>query len=128
LKYCKTNTESEFVGALVTSNVGQNIVALDPNSQNGQCQLYVTKINAEKTNTISVNLFGGNLIADLTKQFEKRISELVEKKVKAYQELRAEQSLDDQDQKKIERISKSITKLDQSLQNSKVSLHTLRTL
>ncbi len=128
IQYCKVDTKPQPVGVVVNSVIGKNIVAIDQNTKSGTCSPYVAKINAEKISNITVKPFYDNEVDDLAKQFEKRLQDLEEKRVKSYQQLRAEKSSLDADPKKIENIGKNIKKLDQSITNSKESIRILRTL
>ncbi len=128
LTYCNMDSKPKPIGAIVVSGIGKNIVALDPNSKIGTCSQYVTKINAEKTSSIVAMPFTADSVDDLAKQFEKRLAELQNKKIKALQELRTEKSSMEPNPKKIEHLGKDITKLDQSIENSKQSIRILRTL
>ena len=128
IQYCKVDTKPQPVGIVVNSVIGKNIIAIDQNAKTGTCSPYVGKINAEKISNITVQPFYSNDVDDLAKQFEKRLADLEEKRVKAHQQLRAEQSSFDPNPKKIEHIGKDIIKLDQTIANSKESIRILRTL
>ena len=128
IQYCKVDTKPQPVGIVVNSVIGKNVIAIDPSSKSGKCSPYVAKINAEKTSNITTKLFYEHEVDDLAKQFEQRLADLEEKRVKSHQQLRAEKSSLDADLNKIENIEKNIKKLDQSIANSKESIRILRTL
>lgn len=128
LQYCNIDSKSTPVGAIVSSNIGKNIVALDSNIDFGECQSYYTKINAEKAEAIVAKLFDEDSIDDLAMQFENRLSDFESKKVNALQALRMEKASSEPNYKKIERLEKNIIIIEQSIKNSKSSIHTLRSL
>lgn len=128
IQYCKVDNKPQPVGIVVNSVIGKNVIAIDTTSKAGKCSPYVAKINAEKTSNITAKLFYEHEVDDLAKQFEKRLADLEEKRVKSHQQLRAEKSSLDANLDKIENIGKNIKKLDQSIANSKESIRILRTL
>lgn len=128
LKYCNYNPEKHPLGAIISSQIGKNIVVLDPDIKEEDCQLYTTRLNAERPSAIGVRLFDASHVDGLISDFEKRLGNLESKRVTAYQDLRVEKALPDIDSKKIERITKNIMKLEQAIQNSKASLRILKTL
>ena len=128
LQYCNIDSKSKPVGAIVSSNIGKNVVALDSSIEFGACQSYFTKLNAEKTSAIVAKLFDEDSVEDLAIQFEKRLSDFENKKVNALQDLRMEKASSEPNYNRIERLEKNIIIIEQAIQNSKISIHTLRAL
>ena len=128
IEFCKNASNSDYVGILIRSDLEKVPVFLDKQALVGKCQVHVSKIFASNPSTIKASLFEKEDVAGLASEFNAKIASLEEKKVKAHQELRKIKMSSYYDEKKIERIEKSIEQNNKLQKSAKYGLSTLYSL
>ena len=128
--YCAAVYNEDALGIIISSNVENIPVQIDPNIQINQCQQYGTQIHTLSDSPLRTSLFYEEDMQTLFKSFDKKKADLEKDLIYNQQKLQKLQdpNLNDDNLEEIEMVKIQIEWINIAIQSYKEGLNTLRSL